>query len=241
MVDTTALSLDIVQKSKDCTTNTLTSIFPDIDVATLVNNMDYTSLTADVNASMTNSLATLPDYINASTQMANATTYKVKAVQDKKIAKAHDNQDAIKSISHTEAVVLDNGKSTVVNQTNPDYSNSIDYPDSYGMVDKINNWTRINQENGDAEMVHNSGSYIKFDKAGNCTFKITGTLKFIVDGDEIHQSANRSDIINGNYYSKVFADSTENIMGTAVRTSVSSNTIKSSADMNVKGSSVNLN
>ena len=78
------------------------------------------------------------------------------------------------------------------------YTLKEDYPNSYGFIDKVKNWYRINMAKQKAEFVHSSGTQIKIDKNGNVTIWVTGNLKQVIEGDyTLKVKGNADFIING--------------------------------------------
>ena len=70
-----------------------------------------------------------------------------------------------------------------IDQQDANYTVNEDYPETYGFIDKVKNWFKINQKKKYAEFVHSSGSALKIDQFGNVTIHIKGNLKFIIEGD----------------------------------------------------------
>lgn len=106
-----------------------------------------------------------------------------KSVTDKKLHEAHEVQNARKSISTKEPVASGAKFTKPVNIQDANYTTKEDYPETYGFIDSVKNWFKINKRKGHAEFVHQSATQIKVDKRGNVTMYITGSLKQIIKGD----------------------------------------------------------
>lgn len=242
-LDTQSMASSAVSSAKSCLTTGIQGILGSgFNVSSIMGSVSFDDVTALAKGKLDE---ILPDLLSkaegAASQLAKEEDYLKSRMVEQKIVEVHDNQDAKKSVARTEAVQAELGVSTVQDLGNQDYSNKIDYPESYGQIDDANNWLRVNQATGEAEIVHNSGSYIKLDKAGNCTINITGGLKFIVANDTLFQTTNFSEIVKGSFLQHVFGNSTENVDGTYTNSALSTTTLKSAAVNNIKGSVVNIN
>lgn len=101
----------------------------------------------------------------------------------------------------------------------PNAANALaeDYPNSYGEIDTSHNWFKVNKTTKAVEYVHNSGSSIKIDKEGNVSIHITGSLKFIIDGDSLVNIAGSSDdAVMGDRYELTAGKMLEDIGATLV-------------------------
>ena len=98
---------------------------------------------------------------------------------------------------------------TSVNQSSYIGNNKEDYPNSYGFVDSVKNWFRINKVKKSAEFVHSSGSKFKIDSNGNATLHITGNFKIVVDKDITQSCINRAEAESGVYYHRTDGNSKE--------------------------------
>jgi len=120
------------------------------------------------------------------------------------LSKVHDTQDNKVAFKRLDFSIDDKVTTSPPKVTNPDYSLDEDYPDSYGYVDRVLNWFKVNKKQKTAEVVHPSGSFVKIDKVGNFVKKITGAFKQIVMKDFTTKVLGSYDlIIDGSQYIKV--------------------------------------
>ena len=84
------------------------------------------------------------------------------------------------------------------------YTVKEDYPQSYGFIDTVKNWFKVNKELKHAEFVHSSKSHIKIDKDGNVTLYVTGNMKHIIEGDySLEVKGNHDFLVKGDKYEHV--------------------------------------
>lgn len=141
---------------------------------------------------------------------------------EKKAREAHDVQNARKSISIKEPAASGSKTTSVPSIQPANYSTKEDYPDTYGFIDSVKNWFKINKRKGHAEFVHQSTTQIKIDKAGNVTMFIKGSLKQIVTGDYYLEVGGSRDVVvkgqkhenvKGNVDEKFGGNQTTNVSG----------------------------
>jgi flagellar motor component MotA len=122
------------------------------------------------------------------------------------------------------------------------YSIQEDYPDTYGFVETVKNWYKINKKQKYAEYVHASGSALKVDKDGNTTIEIKGKLKFIQRGEMTHFIGDNLDIaIDGSFYHHIMGELKQIIDGDNNQDVGGNQTIKVSGNQKVTASRIDLN
>lgn len=147
---------------------------------------------------------------------------------------AHDVYDAKKTLNLPEPIMSETKFSSPVDIQDADYTTKEDYPQSYGFIDSIKNWIKVNKEKKHSELVLASGTMIKSDKDGNVTMYIKGNLKQVIEGDySLEVKGNTDVVVKGSKYQKVVGDLDEIINGARSSTST--------ADTTIKGSNINLN
>lgn len=248
MIDVASVASDAVSDTKECMAKNLfdylSKIDPSVlysDILSAISSVDTSALVNSTSLLLSNKMTGVTDVQNKASQMGAEANYLKKVSKEAKIAAAHNNQDAKKSISFSEPIPAELGKATIKDQTNPDYSYAANYPLSYGHVDEANNWYKVNQETGEIEFVHNSGSFFKIDKSGNGTIHLTGSLKWIIDKDMLMQVVNSTEIVKGDRVMHVFKTNEETVGSTSVQQSSGTQTVKSSSNTIVKGSKVLIN
>lgn len=116
----------------------------------------------------------------------------------------HEAFNATNSVSLPEPVLSEVKFTQPVDQPPCDYSLEEDYPNSYGKIDKSNSWFKVNTLQNSMELVHNSGTRIRVDRAGNVTEYIKGSKKTIIEGDYSLEVRGSQDlIIHKDYYHHV--------------------------------------
>lgn len=120
--------------------------------------------------------------------------------QDQAVRDAYVVQDAKYTLKITEPKVV--GVATnPKNLPDANYTVIEDYPNSYGFIDSVKNWFKVNKTKRTAELVMASGTNIKCDGEGNVTWHVKGSLKVVVDGDYTEVVLNNKDIlVSGNYH-----------------------------------------
>lgn len=147
-------------------------------------------------------------------EVATDAIYQAKRMEEKAITEAHTVFNAKSSINLTEPPTPNTMFTSPVNIANSDYSTKDDHPNSYGYIDSIKNWFKINQKTRQAEFVHSSGCQLKIDKDGNVTMYITGNLKQVVDGDyTLHVRGGFDSSIGKGFFNKVGGDVVEQFGG----------------------------
>lgn len=130
-------------------------------------------------------------------------------------------QNAKISLSRREQIASEPKVTSPIDIQNADYTIREDYPNTYGFVDSVKNWFKINKEKGHAEFVHQSGSYFKIDNDGNVSFYITGSMKQIVEGDMTFEVRKNMDtLVKKNNYKHVVKNNEELTGGTLLETVV---------------------
>lgn len=86
------------------------------------------------------------------------------------------------------------------------------YPNSYGWIDSIKNWFKINKVSKSAEFVHSSGTKMRIDEQGNVTIHIVGNLKFIVEKDILESCTNKATGQSGQYFHRV-SNNSDTVVG----------------------------
>ncbi len=126
------------------------------------------------------------------------------------IIMTHQNNQVMDSYKTTDPVQPKDFKyAKSVDQTDYLGNNKEDYPNSYGWVDSIKNWFRINKATKSAEFVHSSGSKFKIDADGNATLHITGNFKIVVDKDITQTCIHRAEAESGTYFHRTDGNSKE--------------------------------
>lgn len=232
--------LDSLTSCKTCMANGLSSLLG-LDQSSVFGALDFSPMQAPLETDFNNLLdQNSAELTGDLKELLDAEAYTKKKKVESKVATVHDNQDSAKSMSFSEPQPITKGVSSVVDNKPVDYSTNINYSESYGKVDKSNNWYRVNEQTGEVEFVHNSGSFLKLDKAGNATIHIAGSLKFIVDQDSIIQSNNMSLIAKAKGMFKSMADL---FVVSQTKTSVNSTSgtdVNSASVTTVNGSTVKL-
>lgn len=121
-----------------------------------------------------------------------------------KIQRQNDPNDVDKEIA--EPAFSESYFSNPVEQT---YSIDMeeDYPNSYGWIDSIFNFFKINKIKKTFQARHSSDTKMKVDEDGNTSVHIKGNLKFIVDGDVSWDIKGETDIIHHkNLYTHIKKD-----------------------------------
>lgn len=141
--------------------------------------------------------------------------------------KAHEVFNSKKTLNIPEPIFSEPKATSPVDIQNADYTIKEDYPDTYGFIDSVKNWLKINKKKNHAEIVHNSGTHIKIDEKGNVTMHVVGSLKQVIEKDyslEVkgnfdqiigkdkyhHVGGNLDDLINGNHNTDVGGSRQEN-------------------------------
>lgn len=115
------------------------------------------------------------------------------------------------SVSIVEPELSESKFTAPVDIQDADYTVIEDYPATYGYIDIIKNWLKINQDTHHVEMVHASKTQIKIDKEGNVLLYITGNLKQIIEGDYSLEVKGNHDVrVTGKKYDHVVGDLVEN-------------------------------
>jgi len=123
------------------------------------------------------------------------------------ISEGHIVQDSKEVLELSEPISPDTMFTTPIDLQKASYSVVEDYPDSYGFVDTVKNWYKINKRKKYAEYVHASGSVLKMDKNGNTTIEIKGKLKLIQRGEVTHFIGDNLDIsIDGSFYHHILGE-----------------------------------
>ena len=97
--------------------------------------------------------------------------------------KAHEVFASKKTLKIPEPVFSEPKATAPINIQDADYTIKEDYPHTYGFIDSVKNWLKINKKKNHAEIVHNSGTHIKIDEKGNVTMHIVGSFKQIIEKD----------------------------------------------------------
>lgn len=154
--------------------------------------------------------------------------------KDQQMLGAYEVLNAKKSIKLSDPVIPESVGSNAPTMTPADYSTEDSYPESYGFIDKIKNWFKINQKTKTAELVHPSLTRIKVDGNGDTLLYISGNLKLIVDGD-------RTDYVKGNYGILVGGTKTEKVGGAVTETYGADHNTTVSGTRNEKAATINHN
>jgi len=150
-----------------------------VSVSNLSNNLVPTSIATSIVASTAASIAESQNkLLVVSKALATSSNQDALTKQSPTIV-----QDAAKGIRTPEMPVISSTFSNVPDQPIGSSSLNEDYPNTEGSIDEAKNWFKINKKSGYVEFVHNSGSYLKIDKAGNGSIYFSGGLKLMVAKD----------------------------------------------------------
>lgn len=119
------------------------------------------------------------------------------------ISSGHKVQDARLKLVQPEPIAPLAGG---VNLPASTYSVDEDNNQSYNFVDDAKNWFKVNKKTKLVEALFANGVILKMDGSGNCTIRVPGSLKYIVDGD-------RFDEVKGNYTVAVHGTKSETVVG----------------------------
>jgi len=154
--------------------------------------------------------------------------------KEKAMAEGYNTQDAKESFKRNEPVFVEPNVTTPVDIQDADYSIVEDQPHTYGAIDRVLNWWKVNQKKKHAEFVHSSGTLLKIDQFGNITVHTVGNAKIIFEGDVSESiSGNKDYIISGKLYEHIVQDVVKQIDASFKQQSSGSTTII--------GSTINLN
>lgn len=154
--------------------------------------------------------------------------------KDQQMLGAYEVLNAKNSIKLSDPVIPESVGTSAPAMSGADYSTQDQYPESYGFIDKIKNWFKINQKTKTAEIVHPSLTRIKVDGNGDTLLYISGNLKLIVDGD-------RTDYVKGNYGLLVGGTKTEKVGGVVTETYGADHNTTVSGNRNEKAAKINHN
>lgn len=158
------------------------------------------------------------------------------------IAEGHVVQDSAEVLEIVEPTSPDTLFTTPIDLQKASYSLKEDYPDTYGFIDTVKNWYKVNKKKKYSEYVHASGSVLKMDKAGNTTIEIKGKLKLIQRGEMTHFVGDNLDIsIDGNFYHHIMGELKQIIDENASQTISGDNTIKVTGKMKTNATRIDLN
>lgn len=110
-----------------------------------------------------------------------------------------------------------------VNIEDAHYTLKQNYPNSYGSINPIGDWYRVDIKSGKIELVHHSGTHLKIDDDGNVTIRAVGSVKWVIDGDftlnvrgntDIITLGNRTDLVGGNKDTLVGGNNSLKVAGT---------------------------
>jgi len=113
-----------------------------------------------------------------------------------------------KQVFNVPDVIVKPKASSPKSQKPANYSIIEDYPESYGFIDSVKNFFKINKKTKDTIFHHSSGSIIRLDKDGNVTIEAKGNVKQVIDKDyflqvrgnmEVQVDGNYTETIKGNY------------------------------------------
>ena len=134
-------------------------------------------------------------------------TKSVKAAEQLKtaiISESHEVYNAKSSITIPDMPPSSQMFTSTTSLDAVNYTINEDYPETFGWIDYVKNWIKINKKKRKAELVMSSGTHIKTDADGNVTIYTKGNLRQIVDGDYLLDVKGNSDlIINGKSYHSV--------------------------------------
>jgi len=194
----------------------------------VTNNTDVDEVRQAVSNKMSNSIENKERNIKVNSEIVT-----IEAMQQEEDILAalefdsHIVQNAEISLSIKEQKITEPKVTSPVDIQPADYTIREDYPNTYGFVDTVKNWFKINKERGHAEFVHQSGSYFKIDKDGNVSFYITGSMKQIIEGDySLEVRKNMDTLVKKNSYKHIVKNSEELVGGTFLDTVVKSVTQK---------------
>lgn len=195
------------------------------------------SIKSQIKASVSASdVSSAEDAANASTADALESSLKSAALanaseaalaESQGMVEAHDVFNAEVALSFPEPVFSEAKYTSPVDIQDVNYTLKEDYPHSYGSIDEVGNWWKVNKKKGIIEFVHKSGTFIQIDDAGNLTQHITGNKKEVIRGDySLEVYGNRDTLIHKKDYTHVDEDVTvlingnfeETIDGTETRT-----------------------
>lgn len=127
---------------------------------------------------------------------------------------SHEVFNSEASVSTPEPIFSEAKFTKPVDIQDSNYSLKEDYPLSYGFIDPVMNWFKINKKRKHAEFVHASGTQIKIDKDGNVTIFTKGSIKQVVTKDYSLEVGGSMDmLIKGSLYTHTSKDYVEMIDG----------------------------
>jgi len=154
--------------------------------------------------------------------------------EEKEMAEGYNTQDAADSFKRAEPIFVEPNVTSPVDIQDADYSIVEDQPETYGAIDRVLNWWKINKKRKHAEFVHSSGTLLKVDKSGNITVHAVGNSKVVFEGDVSESISGSKDyIISGKLY--------EHIVQDVVKQMDSTFTQISNDDTTIIGKNINLN
>ncbi len=123
------------------------------------------------------------------------------------VAEAHEVFNAEAALTFPEPKFSEPKFTSPVDIQDVNYSLKEDYPHSYGHIDEMGNWWKVNKKKGIIDFVHKSGTFIQIDNDGNVTEHVAGSKKEVIQGDlSIEVYGNRDTLIHGNEYTHIDKD-----------------------------------
>jgi len=131
-------------------------------------------------------------------------------IQERLLAEAHDIQDSTDSLYWEDPVFPEPVFTAPIAIQNARYTLDEDYPNTYGFIDKIGNWIKVNMVKMHIEFVHNKGSNFKIEKDSNSMLHLKGSHKQVIDKDFSQHIAKNRDVV-------VDLDDFEHILGEMIQ------------------------
>lgn len=122
----------------------------------------------------------------------------------------------------------------VTNQPDANYSLADNNSESYGFIDSVKNWFKVDKTTRRVESVLANGTMIRVDRDGNVTVYTKGNVKQIIEGNYVVD-------VSGNYELYVGGNKIEKITGKVTETYSSSHDTTVSGIRNEKAARINHN
>jgi len=161
---------------------------------------------------------------------------------EKEMADGYNTQDASTSFQRAEPIFVEPNVTSPVDIQDADYSIVEDQPETYGAIDRVLNWWKINKKRKHAEFVHSSGTLLKINKTGDLTVDAIGSAKIVFEGDVSESIAGNKDfILSGKLYEHIIDDVLKQLDANFTMNTGGEVMMKSDGDTTIIGANINLN
>ena len=163
-------------------------------------------------------------------------------LEEKELAEGYSTQDAKQSFTRAEPIFIEPVLTNPTDIQDADYSIVEDQPETYGAVDRVLNWWKINKKRKHAEFVHASGTLLKINEAGDLTVHAIGSAKIVFESDVSESiSGNKDFIISGGLYEHIVKDVIKQLDANFNFNVGQETNMTSGADTTIIGANINLN